>query len=144
MTIWVNLQLDRQLEERIAFANSQENIEQWEKLEPYLFARQAIEERNFKKLLDVLAKNPEVIPDLQKSLRTKGRPKGATDPDNWLVKLAAEEVDQVYELWLEQCGKRNRRRDNRPSAVEIVAERHGLTEEVILGWRKDHKRELRR
>ena len=145
MTNWVNENLDEDVKTRATGAGSKENVAQFEEYFNFNRAVVAMKRRDVTSLLDILAEHPEYIPDLRKRLRRKaGRPKGSNSSQTEMLPIAAAEVDRVFELWKDHYGRRNRRIDNPPSAVEIVAARYDLREEAIIKWRKDHPRKSRR
>jgi hypothetical protein len=66
----------------------------------------------------------------EESPRSRGRPKQLP----YAVELAAEDVGRIRDLWQREYGKRNRRRDDGYSAVEIAAKAwavSGVTEDAI-------------
>jgi hypothetical protein len=73
----------------------------------------------------------------QKPRRGRGRPRGSVSPRTETLQIASIVVDQVRELWRRHFGRVNRPwKTNRPTAVEIVQERLGLTptpEEIAAG-----------
>jgi hypothetical protein len=89
---------------------------------------------------------PELLrkhyPDLAEFLYAPKLKRGEKYQNNSIDNIdhAVKDVKRVGQIWQKHYGRKNRRRDNPPSAVEIAAKHNGTTEHAVLKRQKRGKR----